>query len=57
MMGGYLADTILEHGHAYVGISPPAVAASLQKFNPTRYAALNFANPAPDAPCAGAGKG
>ncbi len=57
MMGGYLADTILEHGHAYVGISPPAVAASLQKFDPTRYAALSFANPAMDAPCAGAGKG
>jgi hypothetical protein len=31
--------------------------AGLQKFNPTRYAALSFANPAPDAPCATPAKG
>src|ERR1043166_3532617 len=54
MMWGYLGDQILENGDAWVGITMPGALAGLQKFNPTRYAALSFKNPAPDAACPGA---
>jgi hypothetical protein len=51
MMWGFSHDYIIEHGDAWVGISLPAVADGLKKFNPTRYSAISFANPAPNAPC------
>ncbi|HSU89316.1 MAG TPA: alpha/beta hydrolase domain-containing protein [Terriglobia bacterium] len=51
MMWGFSHDYLLEHGDAWVGISLPAVADGLKKFNPTRYAAVSFANPTPNAPC------
>jgi Alpha/beta hydrolase domain len=54
MMGGYLQDYIMEQGDAWVGVTAVGSVAGLQKFKPTRYASLSFANPAPDAPCAGA---
>jgi len=54
MMGGYLQDYMLEHGDAWVGVTAVGSVAGLQKFSPTRYASLSFANPAPDAPCPGA---
>jgi hypothetical protein len=53
MMWGYLGDAIVERGDAWVGITMPASVAGLQRFNPARYAALSFADPTPDAPCAG----
>jgi hypothetical protein len=57
MMWSYSHDSFIEHGDAWVGITMPGSVAGLQKFNPTRYAALSFANPAPDAPCATPAKG
>jgi len=58
MMWGYAHDYFIEHGDAWVGITMPGAIQGLQKFNPTRYAALSFKNPAPDAPCAApAGRG
>src|SRR5207244_12291693 len=51
MMWGLSHDYLLEHGDAWVGISLPAVADGLKKFNPTRYAAVSFANPTPTPPC------
>src|SRR2546428_5848867 len=51
MMWGFSHDYVTEHGDAWVGISLPAVADGLKKFNPTRYAAVSFANPTPNAPC------
>ena len=54
MMWGFSHDYIIEHGDAWVGISLPAVADGLKKFNPTRYAAVSFANPTPGAPCGNA---
>ena len=45
MMSGYLRDSLIEHGDAWVGITMPASVKALQKFNPTRYASLSFANP------------
>ena len=51
MMWGFSHDYITEHGDAWVGISLPAVAEGLKKVNPARYAAVSFANPAPNAPC------
>lgn len=57
MTWGYLHDYILEHGDAWVGVTMPGAVQGLKTFNPERYAALSFANPAPDAPCAGAGNG
>ena len=56
MMSGYLRDSLIERGDAWVGITMPASAKALQKFNPTRYAALSFANPNPSEACA-AGRG
>lgn len=54
MMWGFSHDYIMEHGDAWVGISLPAVADGLKKFNPTRYAAVSFANPNPGSPCGNA---
>jgi hypothetical protein len=51
---GYSHESFLQHGDAWVGITLPGSAAALKKFNPTRYAALSFANPTPGAACAGA---
>lgn len=51
MMWGFSHDYIIDHGDAWAGISLPAVADGLKKFNPTRYAAVSFANPTPGAPC------
>ncbi len=54
MMGGYLQDYMIEHGDAWVGVTAVGSVAGMRKFSPSRYASLSFANPAPDAPCAGA---
>jgi hypothetical protein len=54
MMDGYLQDYMLERGDAWVGVTAVGSVGGLQKFSPKRYASLSFANPAPDAPCAGA---
>jgi hypothetical protein len=51
MMWGYSHDYWLEHGDVWVGVTLPAAAAGLRKFNPARYASLSFANPAPNFPC------
>lgn len=51
MMSGYLRDSLIERGDAWVGITMPASAKALRKFNPTRYAALSFANPNPSEAC------
>ena len=51
MMWGYSRDYLVEHGDAWVGITMPAAAAALPKFNPTRYAAVSFPNPAPAQSC------
>jgi len=55
MMWGYSHDHFIEHGDAWVGITLPGAVQGLKKFNPTPYAAVSFANPAPGA-CAGGGK-
>jgi hypothetical protein len=55
MMWGFSHDAIIERGDVWVGISLPAVADGLKKFNPTRYASVSFANPSPGAPCGNAG--
>jgi hypothetical protein len=52
MMWGYTHDYIVDNGAAWVGITMPAAADGLKKFNPTRYAKVSFANPTPGAPCA-----
>ncbi|HTA46796.1 MAG TPA: alpha/beta hydrolase domain-containing protein [Bryobacteraceae bacterium] len=52
MISGYLRDSLIEHGDAWVGITMPASVKALQKFNPARYASLSFANPNPSESCA-----
>ena len=54
IMYGYLNEHMMEHGDAWVGITMPAATDGLKKFNPTRYAALSFANPNPGETCPGA---
>ena len=54
LMYGYLNEHMMERGDAYVGITMPASADGLKKFNPTRYAAVSFANPDPGGACPGA---
>ena len=49
MMWGFSRDYIVEHKDAWVGITLPSAAEGLKKFNPTRYADVSFANPAPGA--------
>jgi hypothetical protein len=53
-MWGYIDDQILQSGDAWVGITMPGSSAAIKKFNPTRYAAVSFANPTPGVACAGA---
>jgi pimeloyl-ACP methyl ester carboxylesterase/energy-converting hydrogenase Eha subunit E len=54
MMWGYLRDGMIARGDAWVGVTMPgANVAGLKRFNAERYAALSFANPAPDTPCPG----
>jgi len=54
MMWGYLRDGMIARGDAWVGVTMPgANLAGLKRFNSERYAALSFANPAPDVPCPG----
>jgi hypothetical protein len=54
IMYGYLNEHMMENGDAWVGITMPAASDALKKFNPTRYAAVNFANPNPGEACPGA---
>src|ERR1700691_1436799 len=54
IMCGYLSDHMMERGDAWVGITLPGASDGLKKFNPTRYAAVSFANPTPDGACPGA---
>jgi len=54
IMYGYLNEHMMERGDAWVGITMPASADGLKKFNPTRYAAVSFANPNPGEACPGA---
>jgi hypothetical protein len=54
IMYGYLNEHMMERGDAWVGITMPASSDGLKKFNPTRYAAVNFANPNPAEACPGA---
>ena len=54
IMYGYLNEHMMEQGDAWVGITMPAATDALKKFNPTRYAALSFANPNPTEACPGA---
>jgi hypothetical protein len=56
IMWGYVHESLMEHGDAWVGVTVPATSGGLKKFNPARYAAVSFANPAPGAACPGAGK-
>jgi hypothetical protein len=57
LMWAWSHEYILEHGDAYVLLTmDPSAARALQKFNPTRYAALSWANPNPTESCA-AGNG
>jgi hypothetical protein len=56
MMSGYVRDSLIEHGDAWVGVTMPASVKALQKFNPARYPSVSFANPDPSETCA-AGRG
>jgi hypothetical protein len=56
IMWGYVHDSLMEHGDAWVGVTVPATSAALKKFNPARYSELSFANPTPSATCPGAGR-
>lgn len=50
---GFLSDSMLERGDAWIGISMPGVIESLKRFDASRYSTLTFANPAPrEAVCA-----
>ena len=53
MMWGFSHEQIIDHKDAWVGITLPASADGLKKFNPTRYADVTFANPS-TTPCTGA---
>ena len=56
ILWGYIHESLMEHGDAWVGVTVPATSSALKKFNPERYAAISFANPEPAAACPGAGK-
>ena len=56
IMWGYIHESLMEQGDAWVGVTVPATSAALKKFNPARYSALSFANPTPGATCRGASK-
>ena len=51
MMSGYLRDSLIEHGDAWVGVTLPGGVKALPKFNPTRYPGVAFANPNPTEAC------
>jgi Alpha/beta hydrolase domain len=54
IMWGYIHESLMEHGDAWVGVTVPATSGALKKFNPARYSTLSFANPTPNATCPGA---
>jgi Alpha/beta hydrolase domain len=56
IMWGYVHESLMEHGDAWVGVTVPANIAGLKKFNPARYSTLSFANPTPGATCPGGGR-
>ena len=56
IMWGYIHQSLMERGDAWVGVTVPATSGALKKFNPARYSAISFANPTPTAACPGAGK-
>lgn len=53
MMWGYLHPHLMARGDAWVGITLPGALPGLKAFDPARYAALSFRNPA-TTPCPGA---
>jgi hypothetical protein len=55
MLWGYVHNYVTDSGAAWVGITMPTAIQGLKKFNPTRYAAVSFANPAPNEACAAGG--
>jgi Alpha/beta hydrolase domain len=55
MLWGYVHNYVTDSGAAWVGITMPTAVQGLKKFNPTRYAAVSFANPAPNEACAAGG--
>lgn len=57
MLWGYVHNYVTDSGAAWVGITMPGAIQGVKKFNPTRYAALSFANPAPNEACAAGGRG
>jgi len=56
LMWGYIHQSLMERGDAWVGVTVPATSGALKKFNPVRYSAVSFVNPTPSAACPGAGK-
>ncbi|HWF07642.1 MAG TPA: alpha/beta hydrolase domain-containing protein [Bryobacteraceae bacterium] len=56
MMSGYVRDSLVERGDAWVGVTMPGSVQSLGKFNTDRYTNLGFPNPNPAETCA-AGRG
>ena len=55
MLWGYVHNYVTDSGAAWVGITMPTAIQGLKKFNPTRYASVSFANPAPNEACAAGG--
>lgn len=52
MMSGYLRDTLMDRGDAWVGITMPGSVKTLATFNRARYAAVTgFPNPDPSESC------
>jgi hypothetical protein len=56
IMWGYVNQSLMAHGDAWVGVTIPATSGALKKFNPARYSTVSFANPLPSAVCPGGGK-
>jgi len=56
LMWGYIHQSLMERGDAWVGVTVPATSGALKKFNPGRYSAVSFVNPTPTTACPGAGK-
>jgi len=57
MLWGYVHNYVTDSGAAWVGITMPGAIQGLKKFNPTRYAAVSFANPNPTEACPTGGRG
>ena len=55
MLWGYVHNYVTDSGAAWVGITMPGAVPGLKKFNPTRYAAVSFANPTPNEACPAGG--